>query len=117
LKIALIFYASSAKDFKYSADIAHNSSWVFFILSGAGMETIKMPRPMRWMWASLGAYWLAGIIHPGFFSVAIMALLMIPIIIADVMFPPQPELTKLNHADETLTESETETMEVKENPV
>lgn len=53
------------------------------------MEIITMPRPMRWIWASLGAYWLAHIIHPGFVSIAIMALLMIPVLIADLMFPPR----------------------------
>lgn len=53
------------------------------------MEIITMPRPMRWIWASLGAYWLANIIHPGFVSIAIMALLMIPVLIADLMFPPR----------------------------
>lgn len=53
------------------------------------MEFVKLPRPMRWFWGSLGAYWVADIINPGFFSVAIMALLMIPILIADIYYPPQ----------------------------
>ncbi len=56
------------------------------------MEIITMPRPMRWVWASLGAYWLAHLIHPGFGSVAIMALLMIPILIVDLLYPPQGSL-------------------------
>jgi hypothetical protein len=54
------------------------------------MEIIKMPRPMRWLWASLGAYWLADIIHPGFFPVAMMALVMIVVLIFDLWFPPEP---------------------------
>lgn len=56
------------------------------------MEIIKMPRPMRWLWASLGAYWLADIIHPGFFPVAMMALVMIVVLIFDLWFPPEPSL-------------------------
>jgi hypothetical protein len=53
------------------------------------MEIAQLPKPMRWFWGSLAAYWLADMINPGFFSVAIMALLMIPILIADLYFPPQ----------------------------
>ena len=64
------------------------------------MEIITMPRPMRWIWASLGAYWLAHIIHPGFVSIAIMALLMIPLLIADLMFPPRPPVPVKNAEDE-----------------
>lgn len=45
---------------------------------------------MRWVWGSIGAYWLADIINPGFFSVAVMALCMIPILILDIYFPPEP---------------------------
>ena len=63
------------------------------------MEIITMPRPMRWIWASLGAYWLAHIIHPGFVSIAIMALLMIPLLIADLMFPPRPPVPVKHSAD------------------
>lgn len=52
------------------------------------VEKVKLPRPMRWFWGSLGAYWLADMINPGFFSVAVMALIMILILIADLYFPP-----------------------------
>lgn len=55
------------------------------------MEIISMPRPMRWIWGSLGAYWLADMINPGFFSIALMALLMVPVLILDMYFPPEPE--------------------------
>lgn len=58
---------------------------------GEVMEIISMPRPMRWVWGSLGAYWLADMINPGFFSIAIMALLMIPVLIMDLYYPPQEE--------------------------
>lgn len=58
------------------------------------MEIISMPRPMRWIWGSLGAYWLADIINPGFFSVAIMALLMIPVLVLDLYYPPEAEASK-----------------------
>lgn len=51
------------------------------------MEIVKHPKPMRWFWASLAAYAVADIINPGFFSIAIMALVMIPILIADIYFP------------------------------
>ncbi|NOT86120.1 MAG: hypothetical protein HOP02_15365 [Methylococcaceae bacterium] len=53
------------------------------------MEIVKLPRPMRWFWGCLGAYWLADIINQGFFYVAVMSLLMIPILIVDVYFPQQ----------------------------
>lgn len=77
------------------------------------MEIIKMPRPIRWIWASFGAYWLSNIIHPGFFSVAIMALLMIPIIIADVFFPPLlPALEKGDNEN-----ASSEIIEDEQNPV
>ncbi|MCX7088318.1 MAG: hypothetical protein NTV00_09725 [Methylococcales bacterium] len=64
------------------------------------MEIVRIPRPMRWFWGSLGAYWLADMINPGFFSVAIMALLMIPILILDMYFPPQAPVMahKVDHA-------------------
>ena len=65
------------------------------------MEIITMPRPIRWIWASLGAYWLAHIIHPGFVSIAIMALLMIPLLIADLMFPPRPPVPVKHSAEES----------------
>jgi hypothetical protein len=52
------------------------------------MEMVTMPRPMRWLWGSVGAYWLTDAINPGFFSVAVMALVMIPILIVDFYFPP-----------------------------
>lgn len=62
------------------------------------MEIISMPRPMRWVWGSLGAYWLADMINPGFFSIAIMALLMIPVLILDLYYPPQAE-AEVNSAE------------------
>ncbi len=78
------------------------------------MEVIQMPRPMRWIWASLGAYWLSSIIHPGFFSIAIMALLMIPILIADVFFPPRVNTTVISGSEDTEKNSSDNEEAVKE---
>lgn len=80
------------------------------------MEIIKMPRPIRWIWASLGAYWLAEIIHPGFFSVAVMALVMIPLLIADLCFPPQLPLPVVKPAPEEDVSSTLDVAEDKKNP-
>ncbi|MGZ5028228.1 MAG: hypothetical protein ACXWF8_15990 [Methylobacter sp.] len=55
------------------------------------MKIIKMPRPMRMVWGGLVAYWLSGIIHPAFVTIAVMIVLFIPILIADPYFPSQPE--------------------------
>lgn len=55
------------------------------------MKIVKMPKPMRMVWGSLVAYWLAGIINPAFVAIAVMITLFIPILIADPFFPNIPE--------------------------
>jgi len=50
-----------------------------------------MPTPMRMVWGSAIAYWLAGIINPAFIAIAVMIALFIPILIADPFFPSRPE--------------------------
>ncbi|HEY8097493.1 MAG TPA: hypothetical protein VIE65_15590 [Methylobacter sp.] len=55
------------------------------------MKIVKMPRPIRMVWGSLVAYWLAGMINPAFVAIAVMIALYIPIIIADPYFPSIPE--------------------------
>lgn len=55
------------------------------------LKIIKMPGPMRMVWGSAIAYWLAGIINPAFIAIAVMIALFIPVLIADPYFPSQPE--------------------------
>jgi len=46
------------------------------------LKIIKMPTPMRMVWGSLVAYWLAGIINPAFVAIAVMIALLIPVLIS-----------------------------------
>lgn len=46
---------------------------------------------MRMVWGCAIAYWLSGIIHPGFVAIAVMIALFIPILVIDPYFPSQPE--------------------------
>ncbi|WP_432741787.1 hypothetical protein ABXJ76_15705 [Methylobacter sp. G7] len=55
------------------------------------MKIVKMPRPMRMVWGSLVAYWLAGMINPAFVAIAVMIALFIPVFIVDPLFPSRPE--------------------------
>ncbi len=57
------------------------------------MKEIKIPGPMRMIWGSLAAYWLAHTLNAGFNAVAIMLLMMIPVVIVDLYFklPVQEE--------------------------
>lgn len=55
------------------------------------LKIVKMPRPMRMVWGSLVAYWLAGIINPAFVAIAVMIALFIPVLIVDPLFPSRPE--------------------------
>ena len=50
-------------------------------------KIVKLPGPMRMVWGALAAYWLRDIIHPAFTIIALMILLMIPVLIADQLFP------------------------------
>jgi len=50
------------------------------------VKVVKMPGPMRMVWGSVIAYWLAGIVNPAFIAIAVMIALFIPILIADPFF-------------------------------
>jgi len=52
---------------------------------------VKIPRPMRMVWGSAIAYWLAGIVNPAFIAIAVMIALFIPVLIADPYFPGRPK--------------------------
>lgn len=55
------------------------------------LKIVKVPRPMRMVWGSAIAYWLAGIINPAFIAIAVMIVLFIPVLIADPYFPSRPD--------------------------
>ena len=46
-----------------------------------------LPGPMRMVWGALAAYWLRDIIHPAFTLIAVMILCVIPVLIANKLFP------------------------------
>jgi hypothetical protein len=54
------------------------------------VKIVKMPRPIRMVWGSLVAYWLAGIINPAFVAIAVMIALFIPILINEYCFQALP---------------------------
>ncbi len=56
------------------------------------MTVVKVPRPMRMVWGCLVAYWLSGVVNPGFVAIAVMIAMFIPILIVDPYFPSQPEI-------------------------
>ncbi len=58
------------------------------------MKKIKLPNPTIMIFGSMGAFWLADIVNPGFNPVGIMILLLIPVLIIDFLYP-QPELEQL----------------------
>lgn len=58
------------------------------------MKKIKLPNPIIMVFGSMGAFWIADIIHPGFNPVGVMILLLIPVLIVEFLYP-QPELEQL----------------------
>jgi len=48
---------------------------------------VKLPGPMRIILGALAAYYLRDIIHPAFTFIAVMILMMLPVLIADKLFP------------------------------
>ncbi|GAB4256818.1 MAG: hypothetical protein Kow0065_05770 [Methylomicrobium sp.] len=44
------------------------------------MQEVKMPGPMRLVWGCLACYWLADIVNRGFYTSAVILLLMIPVL-------------------------------------
>ncbi len=75
----------------------------------AKSKNVVLPGPMRMVWGALAAYWLRDIIHPAFTLIAVMILLMIPVLIANMFFPERkpividnPEVpTDDNEAEDT----------------
>ena len=55
------------------------------------LKIVKVPKPMRMVWGSAIAYWLAGIINPACIAIAVMFALFIPILIVDPLFPSRSE--------------------------
>ncbi len=91
-------------------------------LTGKTMELTKIPGPMRIIWASIGSWWLANIINPGFHAIAIMMLFLIPVLIVELYFSfpqkqtqpatpdsraqlPEPELQPESETDPSETEN------------
>ncbi len=77
------------------------------------MKKIKLPSTTVLILASLGAFWLAGRMNPGFNPVGIMILLLIPVFIVNFLYP-QNEIDELFEYPEPSTEEETEEEEKKE---
>lgn len=48
---------------------------------------VKLPGPMRLIWGALAAYYLRDIIHPAFTFITMMILMMLPVLIANKLFP------------------------------
>ena len=58
------------------------------------MKKIKLPNPIIMIFGSIGAFWIADIVNPGFNPVGVMILLLIPVLIVEILYP-QPELEQL----------------------
>ncbi len=58
------------------------------------MKKIKLPNPTIMICGSLGAFWIADIVNPGFNPVGVMILLLIPVLIFEILYP-QPELDQI----------------------
>ncbi len=72
------------------------------------MELIKLPTPMRVIWGSLAAWWLAQIINPGFNAVAVMLLFMIPVLANELylVLPKKRQTYSANTSAENNSEQE-----------
>ena len=58
------------------------------------MKKIKLPNPLILVVGSMGAFWIADIVNPGFNPVGVMILFLIPVLIIDFLYP-QPELEQI----------------------
>ncbi|MCK4842655.1 MAG: hypothetical protein KAT04_12365 [Methylococcales bacterium] len=58
------------------------------------MKQIKFPSTLIILVGSLSAFWLAGILNAGFNAVGVMIILIIPVLIANYLFPDN-ELEKI----------------------
>ncbi len=50
------------------------------------MEMTKIPGPMRVIWGSIGAWWVGHLLNPGFISIAILMLCLVPVLIFELYF-------------------------------
>ncbi|MBE0471926.1 MAG: hypothetical protein IBX55_20760 [Methyloprofundus sp.] len=76
----------------------------------AKTKNVLLPSPMRMVWGALAAYYLRDIIHPAFTLIAVMILLMIPILIANMLFPP-PKIVALDESEVASDDNEEEVAE------
>lgn len=75
----------------------------------ATSKNVVLPGPMGMVWGALAAYWLRDIIHPAFTLIAVMILLMIPVLIANMFFPqPKPVVHDDAGDDVSVEDSEQE---------
>ena len=58
------------------------------------MKKIKLPNPLILVVGSMGAFWIADIVNPGFNPVGVMILFLIPVLVIDFLYP-QPELEQI----------------------
>lgn len=58
------------------------------------MIKIKLPNPIVLVGGSMGAFWIADIINPGFNPIGVMILFLIPVLLAEFLYP-QPELEQI----------------------
>ena len=71
------------------------------------MKQIKFPSTLIIVIGSLAAFWLAGIMNRSFNAVGVMILLIIPVLIANYLFPDK-ELEKVMTAPKEVVEKEEE---------
>ncbi|MFK5948269.1 MAG: hypothetical protein QM500_05830 [Methylococcales bacterium] len=58
------------------------------------MKKIKLPNTVILVAGGLGAFWISDIINPGFNPIGVMLFMLIPVLIAEILYP-QPELEQL----------------------
>lgn len=71
------------------------------------MKTIKLPSTTVLILASIGAFWLAGRMNPGFNPVGVMILLLIPVFLVNYLYPKN-EMEALFESPETSPDEDTE---------
>jgi len=57
-------------------------------------DDLEAPGPIALICACVMAYWLSGIINPGFVAIAFMIFLFFPVFFADFLFPEAPIQTE-----------------------
>lgn len=54
------------------------------------MPEIRLPGPIRMILGSLGCFWLAEIINRGFYTTAVLLLLLIPVLLTVIRETSEP---------------------------